>query len=96
MAAGNGGKNSPEVFLNSLTHAREGMSGMSLLYFMRYLADNYASTDSVRWLVDNRRIFCVPLVNPDGYEINWQQYDSGEGYGYWRKNARGQQQRWDQ
>ncbi len=86
--SGDRDKNSPEVFLNSLIHAREGMSGMSLLYFLRYLADNYASTDSVRWLVDNRRIFCVPLVNPDGYEINWNIYKNDKVFNFWRKNAR--------
>ncbi len=85
---GDSGKSSPEVFFNSLLHAREGMSAMSLLYFLRFLTDNYASVDSVRWLVDNRRIFCVPLVNPDGYEINWNIYDNENRFGYWRKNAR--------
>ncbi len=78
----------PEVFFNSLVHAREGMGAMSLLYFLRFLADNYAGVDSVRWLVDNRRLFFVPLVNPDGYDINWRQYESGAGFGYWRKNGR--------
>jgi zinc carboxypeptidase len=87
-SGGDGGQNTPEVFFNSLTHAREGMSGMCLLYFLRFLADNYASTDSVRWLVDNRRIFCVPLVNPDGYEINWNIYNNQKKFGFWRKNAR--------
>jgi len=87
-AAPNADQDLPEVFFNSLIHAREAMSGMVLLYFMRYLVDNYGVTDSVTDLVDSRELYFMPLVNPDGYQINWDNYRNTGGFGLWRKNAR--------
>ncbi|MEA2063965.1 MAG: M14 family zinc carboxypeptidase, partial [Gemmatimonadota bacterium] len=78
----------PEVFYNSLIHAREGMSLMTLLYYLRYLVQSYPEADSVREVVDSREMYFVPIVNPDGYEINWQKYNSEGSWGLWRKNAR--------
>ncbi|HUU28254.1 MAG TPA: M14 family zinc carboxypeptidase [archaeon] len=78
----------PEVFYNSLIHSREGMSLMTLLYFLRFIVENYGKADSVTWLVDNRELYFLPVVNPDGYEINWQQYRDSGKFGFWRKNAR--------
>jgi len=78
----------PEVFYNSLIHAREPMSLMSLLYFLRFVVKNYGRADSVTDLVNSRELFFMPLVNPDGYEINWRIYAEGSRFGLWRKNAR--------
>jgi len=83
-----GGQGKPEVFYNSLIHSREGMSLMTLLYFMRILVENYGQADSVTELVDGRDLYFIPLANPDGYEINWQTYQSQSGFGLWRKNGR--------
>ncbi|MFC1544961.1 M14 family metallopeptidase, partial [Gemmatimonadota bacterium] len=85
---GRSSEDAPEVLFNSLMHSREGLSVMSLLYFMRFLAVIYTAVDSVHWLLDNRRLFFVPVVNPDGYEINWRQYADENQFGLWRKNAR--------
>ncbi|MFH1069824.1 MAG: M14 family zinc carboxypeptidase [Candidatus Glassbacteria bacterium] len=88
ISSGPGGQGKPEVFYNSLIHSREGMSLMTLLYFMRFLVENYGRADSVTELVDGRDLYFIPLVNPDGYEINWQTYQSQSGFGLWRKNGR--------
>lgn len=78
----------PEVLYNSLIHAREGAGVMCLLYYLGWLAENYGKVDSVTALVDGREMYFIPLVNPDGYERNWQQYSEGRGFGLWRKNVR--------
>lgn len=76
----------PEVFFNSLTHAREPMGMEVVLYFMRYLTNNYGSDARVDSLVNNRELWFVPLVNPDGYLYN--ELIASEGGGLWRKNRR--------
>ncbi|HEY6907325.1 MAG TPA: M14 family metallopeptidase, partial [Ignavibacteriaceae bacterium] len=74
----------PEVLFTALHHAREPEGMMQLIYFMYYLLENYNSDPSVKYLVDHREIYCIPVVNPDGYEYNHQMAPNG-GY-MWRKN----------
>jgi len=83
-----GDQNLPKVFYNSLIHSREAISMMSLLYFLRFIVQNYGAVDSVTSLVDSRELYFLPVFNPDGYEINWRTYRDNGTYGFWRKNAR--------
>jgi hypothetical protein len=76
----------PEVFYNSLIHAREPAGMEVLLYFMWYLLDNYGTDSQATYLVDNREMWFVPVVNPGGYCYN--EYTNPEGGGMWRKNRR--------
>jgi hypothetical protein len=76
----------PEVFYNSLIHAREPMGMEVLLYFMWYLLENYGTDSLATYLVDNRELWFVPVINPDGYEYNRQ--IAPDGGGMWRKNRR--------
>ncbi len=76
----------PQVFYNSLTHAREPEGMMSVIYFMYYLLENYGSDPEITYLVDNREMYFIPVINPDGYFFN-EQNDPGGG-GMWRKNRR--------
>jgi carboxypeptidase T len=76
----------PEVLYTGLQHAREAISGTSLIFFMQYLAEKYATDGRIKDLVDNREIFIIPCMNPDGYEYNRQTNPSGGGL--WRKNRR--------
>ncbi len=76
----------PEVFYNSLIHAREPAGMEVLLYFMWYLLDNYGSDPQATYLVDNRELWFVLVVNPDGYCYN--EYTNPNGGGMWRKNRR--------
>ncbi len=78
----------PEVFYNSLHHAREPMGVMSLIYYIEYLLANYGTDAEVTYLVDNREMTFIPFVNPDGYAINESIYFHHGEFGYWRKNAR--------
>jgi hypothetical protein len=76
----------PEIFFNSLIHAREPMAMQWLMAFAGYLCQNYGIDTTITNLVNNREIWFVPVVNPDGYEFNRLTYPSGGGM--WRKNRR--------
>jgi len=77
----------PEVFYNGIHHAREPMGMMNLIYFLEHLIDNYGSSPEITYLVDNRKLWFVPIVNPDGYAINESIYVNTSDFGFWRKNA---------
>ncbi|HEX2629343.1 MAG TPA: M14 family zinc carboxypeptidase [Chitinophagaceae bacterium] len=78
--------NEPEALLVGLQHAREAITGTSLIFFMQYLCQNYATNARVAELVNNREIFIIPCANPDGYERNRRTDPSGGGMQ--RKNRR--------
>lgn len=79
-------ENEPSVGYDALIHAREPASMSSLLYFMWYLLQNYGTNPEATYLVNNREMYFVPCVNPDGYEYNRQTNPNGGGM--WRKNRR--------
>ncbi len=76
----------PEVLYTSLHHAREPQGMMSVLYYMWWLLQNYGTHPEATYLVDNRQMYFIPVVNPDGYDYNRQSSPSGGGM--WRKNRR--------
>jgi len=76
----------PEILYTALIHAREPQSMMQMIYFMYYLLENYNTDPSVQYLVDNREMFFIPVLNPDGYEYNRSTNPSGGGM--WRKNRK--------
>ncbi len=76
----------PEVFFNSLIHAREPAAMMGVMYYMYYLLENYGVDPEVTYLVNNREIYFMPVFNVDGYEYNHATNPSGGGM--WRKNRR--------
>ncbi|MBN8706209.1 MAG: T9SS type A sorting domain-containing protein [Bacteroidetes bacterium] len=76
----------PEVLFTGLHHAREGQGMTSALYFVLYLIENYGKESQTTFLVDNREIYFVPVVNPDGYVFN--ESTNPDGGGMWRKNRR--------
>ncbi len=79
-------ENEPEVYFDATHHAREPLSNGATLVFMDWLLTNYGKDPFATWLVDERELFFVPLVNPDGYEYNRQTNPNGGGM--WRKNRR--------
>ena len=74
----------PEVLFNSLTHAREPAAMMTLMHFAWSLAEEYNQDPTMTYLVNERQIWFVPVINPDGYVYN-QLTDPGGG-GMHRKN----------
>jgi carboxypeptidase T len=76
----------PRALYTALTHAREPAGMMSVIYFMYYLLENYGIDPEATYLVNNRELYFIPVVNPDGYEYN--RSISPNGGGMWRKNRR--------
>ncbi|NNE08846.1 MAG: T9SS type A sorting domain-containing protein [Gemmatimonadetes bacterium] len=74
----------PEVLFDALHHARETITVSVVLNFMRHLCANYGTDAQATFLVENREIWFVPIVNPDGYLYNEAQNPNGGGL--WRKN----------
>jgi carboxypeptidase T len=72
----------PEVLFTHHQHAREHLTVEMGLYTLRMLTDEYGVDSQVTSLVDNREIWMVFDMNPDGGE-----YDIATGsYVSWRKN----------
>ncbi|MEZ4385979.1 MAG: M14 family zinc carboxypeptidase [Candidatus Krumholzibacteriia bacterium] len=76
----------PEILLDTMHHAREIMSSEFGIMFADYLCRNYGSDPVVTWLMDNRELYIVSIVNPDGVVYNEQTNPAGGGM--WRKNRR--------
>lgn len=74
----------PEVLIDGAHHAREIMAAEFPIMFAEYLATRYATDPAIKWLVDNRELYLVPIVNPDGFIYN--ETTNPTGGGMWRKN----------
>ena len=82
----NSDENEPEVLYTGLHHAREPMSYMNLFYYMYWLVENYNIEDEATALLNNREMWFIPMVNPDGLVYN--QGINLNGGGMQRKNHR--------
>ncbi|USQ83223.1 M14 family metallopeptidase [Streptomyces phaeoluteigriseus] len=72
----------PEVLFTHHQHAREHLTVEMALYLIRELGAGYGTDSRVTNMVNNREIWIVPDLNPDGGE-----YDVATGaYRSWRKN----------
>ncbi len=78
--------NKPVAYYDAIHHAREPMSGESLLNFADWLGSNYGVDPAVTRVVESRNLLFLPCINPDGYEYNRQTNPNGGGM--WRKNRR--------
>ncbi|MBT5078826.1 MAG: zinc carboxypeptidase, partial [Candidatus Marinimicrobia bacterium] len=76
----------PEVLYTGLHHAREPMSYMNLFYYMYWLVENYGSDTEATALLNNREMWFIPMVNPDGLVYN--EGINSNGGGMQRKNHR--------
>jgi len=72
----------PEVMFDGTHHADEHMGTEMTLSILRWLVDGYGSVARITNIVDNREIWIVFTVNPDGAEFDI----SGGKFHYWRKN----------
>jgi len=69
----------PEVLYTGLHHAREPMSYMNLFYFMDWLFENYNVDNLATHLINNRQLWFIPAINPDGLVYNQQIAPNGGG-----------------
>jgi len=76
----------PAVYYDALHHAREPLSMAVTINFALWMVENYDKDEKIKYLIDNREIYVVPCVNPDGYEYNRQ--NNPNGGGFWRKNRK--------
>ncbi len=76
----------PEVRFDAMHHAREPQSMQSTIWLMLALLERYGTDALSTYLVNEREIWFVPCVNPDGYEHNRSTNPGGGGL--WRKNRR--------
>ncbi|WP_030749971.1 M14 family metallopeptidase [Streptomyces sp. NRRL F-5135] len=75
-------QNEPEVLFTHHQHAREHLTVEMALYLLREFGAGYGSDSRITSAVNNREIWIVPDLNPDGGE-----YDIATGsYRSWRKN----------
>jgi len=78
--------NETAVYYDALHHAREPLSMSTALNYMFWLLENYGTDPEATYLIDNREMYFVPVVNPDGYVYN--ETTNPNGGGLWRKNRR--------
>lgn len=75
-------ENEPEVLFTFHQHAREHLTVEMALYLLREFGAGYGQDSRITNMVNNREIWIVPDLNPDGGE-----YDIATGsYRSWRKN----------
>ena len=67
---------------HAIHHSAEHLGVEQALYLLATLTSGYAMDAQVRRLVDEREIWIIFAVNPDG----WAYDISGGTYQYWRKN----------
>jgi carboxypeptidase T len=75
-------KHEPEVLFSCAQHGREHITVEMCLHIVRRLAQGYGTDPAITRLVKSRKIWVMPMANPDGAE-----YDISVGlFAMWRKN----------
>lgn len=77
----------PRLLFMGGIHANELVSVEMPMYLINYLVENYEKNDIMRNFIDNREIWIVPMINPDGHvyvenvDENWRKnrFDNGDG-----------------
>jgi len=62
----------PNVYFAGEIHARETISLEVDLYLLNYLVEKYGVDQEVTAWINNRQIWFVPLINPDGYKLVYE------------------------
>ncbi len=77
----------PGVCFIGLHHAREPLTVEVCMHLIKYFTDNYGVISNITYLVDNREIWIIPMLNVDGHIYDNSGGSPGKGL-YWRKNRR--------
>ncbi|MGQ9559960.1 MAG: M14 family zinc carboxypeptidase [Candidatus Oleimicrobiaceae bacterium] len=77
----------PCFLVEGCIHGNENHGLEACLHFIRYLVNGYGVDQQVTSWVEGREIWVVPLVNPDGHEMNRRTNANGvdlnRNFGYW-------------
>jgi len=57
----------PAVYYDACHHGNESIAMAVTINYMMWLCEQYGSNEEATYLVDNREMYFVPLVNVDGY-----------------------------
>jgi len=76
----------PCLLITALHHSREPASVSVVIYFLWTLLEKAWGNEEALFLLNERCIRVIPVVNPDGYYYNQTNYPNGGGM--WRKNRR--------
>lgn len=79
----------PEVLYTGLHHAREPITVNICVEWARWLCECYTTDPLVTYLVNNRQIWMIPIVNPDGYLYNESTFPAGGGMHRKNRNPAG-------
>ncbi len=72
----------PGVLYTGNIHAREIITPEIIMDFMQILVNGYGADAHITHLVDNRQLWLIPMINPDGHvRVEIGDY-------FWRKNRR--------
>jgi len=81
-------ENEPVAYYDALHHANEYNSMATLVNFMIWILENYDTDPRVKYIIDHRELYFVPVVNVDAYKTNEQVFvNTGNPNGK-RKNNR--------
>ncbi|MBN2464022.1 zinc carboxypeptidase [candidate division WOR-3 bacterium] len=75
----------PACYFSGACHGDEPMGTSIVMEFLDEILAGYGTDSVCTWLVDNREIYVVPILNPDCSVFC---SDSGGAGVYWRKNRR--------
>ncbi|MDY6895999.1 MAG: M14 family zinc carboxypeptidase [Thermotogota bacterium] len=73
----------PGIYYLGVHHSREPLSCEVAMSNLLYIIENYGTDATITDNVDNSQIWFVPLVNPNGHKVVWDETDV-----WWRKNIR--------
>ncbi|MBN1128977.1 MAG: hypothetical protein JXA71_08325 [Chitinispirillaceae bacterium] len=60
----------PEALISGIQHGDEPIGGIMCLRDIEYLCTQHGRDPEATWLVDNRQIWFIPVMNPDRYVWN--------------------------
>lgn len=84
---GNPSTNIPKILITCLHHSREPATVTTVAFFLfKILESGKLGDPEASFLLSNRQIWVIPVLNPDGYAYNETHYPNGGGM--WRKNRR--------
>lgn len=76
----------PEIRFTGCHHGNEKISTVICLYYIKRLLSEYYENPLINYLVNNREIWIIPILNPDGYvrnrRYNHNNVDLNRDYGY--------------